>query len=68
MPTRGAREAAGLVEKELLHDVSDANHLVLLFEVKDLAKAGELMESASIREAMQAAGVVGKPEIYFLQR
>jgi len=63
-----ARHTAGLVEKELLHDVSDPNHLVLLFEATDLAKAKDLLESDSIKEAMRKGGVVGKPEFYFLQR
>jgi hypothetical protein len=63
----GARDAAGLVEKELLHDVNDPNHLVLLFEANDLAKAKELVESDSIKEAMREGGVIGKPEFFFLQ-
>ena len=63
-----AREAAGLVEKEVLRDLSNPNQLLLLFEMQDLAKAKELLGSASIREAMQKGGVIGTPEISFLQR
>lgn len=63
-----ARLAAGLKEKELLRDLDDPNHVVVLFEVSDLAKAREFTESASLRDAMNAAGVTDKPDVYFLQR
>ena len=63
-----ARAAAGLTEKELLRDISDPNFVVLLFEAKDIAKARELVESASIKKAMQEGGVLGAPEFQFLQR
>jgi hypothetical protein len=38
----------------------------LLFEAKDIQKAKEFASSADLREAMQSAGVVDKPDIYFL--
>ena len=63
-----ARTAAGLTEKELLHDVADPNHVVILFEVADLAKAQALVTSDSIRESMQKGGVAEKPDLYFLKR
>ena len=65
---RAARDAAGLAEKELLHDVADPNHVVILFEVADLAKAQALVTSDSIRESMQKGGVAEKPDLYFLKR
>jgi hypothetical protein len=37
-----------------------------LFEAEDLQKAKEFGASAGLREAMQNAGVVDKPDIYFL--
>jgi len=37
-----------------------------LFEAKDVQKAQEFGNSPDLREAMQKAGVVDKPDIYFL--
>ena len=62
-----ARQKAGLTEKHLLHDTDDSNNLVLLFEADDLQKAKEFAASADLHETMQKAGVVDKPDIYFLR-
>ena len=61
-----ARQKAGLTEKHLLHDTDDSNNLVLLFEADDIQKAKEFAASADLRETMQKAGVIDKPDIYFL--
>ena len=63
-----ARAAAGLKDKELLRDINDQNQIVLLFEVSDLKRAKDFCESSSLQDAMRGAGVIGKPDIYFLQR
>ena len=61
-----AREEAGLKEGHLLRNMEDPNEVILLFEAEDLQKAKEFGASADLREAMQNAGVVDKPDIYFL--
>ena len=61
-----ARQKAGLNEEHLLRNTDDPNEVVLLFEAKDIQKAKEFASSADLREAMQSAGVVDKPDIYFL--
>jgi hypothetical protein len=61
-----ARQKAGLTEKHLLHDTDDSNNLVLLFEADDIQKAKEFAASTDLRETMQKAGVIDKPDIYFL--
>jgi hypothetical protein len=61
-----ARQKAGLKEEHLLRNTDDPNEVVLLFEAKDIQKAKEFASSADLREAMQSAGVVDKPDIYFL--
>jgi hypothetical protein len=63
LPTR---QKAGLKEEHLLRNTDDPNEVVLLFEAKDIQKAKEFASSADLREAMQNAGVVDKPDIYFL--
>ena len=61
-----ARQKAGLREKNLLRSINNPNEVVLLFEAEDLTRAQAFSESPDLREAMQKAGVVGKPEILFL--
>jgi hypothetical protein len=61
-----ARQGAGLKEEHLLRNTDNPTEVVLLFEAKDIQKAKEFASSAGLREAMQNAGVVDKPDIYFL--
>jgi len=61
-----ARKEAGLKEQHLLRNLDDPNEVILFFEIKDVEKAKEFGASANLREAMQNAGVVDKPDIYFL--
>ena len=61
-----ARQNAGLQERNLLRSVDNPNEVVLLFEADDLKKARAFTESSALREAMQKAGVVGQPDILFL--
>jgi len=61
-----ARQQAGLRETNLLRSVNNPNEVVLLFEAEDLQKAQAFAESSDLLAAMQEAGVVGKPEILFL--
>jgi hypothetical protein len=61
-----ARQNAGLREKNLLRSINNPNEVVLLFEAEDLTRAQTFTESSELREAMQTAGVVGKPDILFL--
>lgn len=63
-----ARTAAGLTEKYLLRSADDPNEVVGLFEAQDLDRARTFASSADLREKMQEVGVVGKPDIYFLNR
>ena len=46
--------------------MENPNEVFLFFEVKDVEKAKEFAGSANLREAMQDAGVVDKPDLYFL--
>jgi hypothetical protein len=61
-----ARNAAGLKEERLLHNVDKKNEVVLLFSASDLKKAKEFGASSDLRQAMQVAGVTDTPDIYFL--
>jgi hypothetical protein len=62
-----ARQDAGLKEVHLLRNIDDPTEVVLLFQAEDLQKARDLGASADLREKMQEAGVIDKPDIYFLE-
>ena len=64
---RGVRQEAGLKERYLLRGVENLNEVVILLEAEDLQKARAFMDSADLREVMKKAGVLGKPDVYFLQ-
>jgi hypothetical protein len=61
----GARQKAGLKEKHRLRNIESPNEVRLLFEVEDIQKAKEFAGSSNLREAMQNAGVIDRPDIYF---
>jgi hypothetical protein len=63
-----ARQRAGLKETHLLHNVQNHEEVVLLFEADDLQKALEFCNSSDLRDTMQKAGVIAKPDIVFLSR
>ena len=63
LPTR---QKAGLEEEHLLRNLDNPDEVVLLFEAENLHEAQAFARSSDLREAMQKAGVVDKPDIYFL--
>ena len=62
-----ARAKAGLKEVNLLRNMDNPEEIVLLFTAADLGLAKCFIASNDLRDAMQRAGVIGKPEVYFLQ-
>lgn len=60
------RDEAGVAEKKLLRGANDPNEVVVLFEASDSGRARAFTESADLHETMQNAGVVDKPDMYFL--
>ena len=61
------RKASGSKGGRLLRNAKDPNELVILFEWDDVKKARQFAESDDLRKAMQGAGVIGKPDIHFLE-
>jgi quinol monooxygenase YgiN len=60
------RRDYGCEDYRLFRDASDPNHVVILFEWDSLANARRFAESDDLRQAMQQAGVVTRPQAYFL--
>jgi len=61
------RKAGGSKGGRLFRSEKDPNEVVILFEWEDLGKAHKFTESEDLRQTMERAGVVGKPELYFLE-
>jgi hypothetical protein len=62
-----ARVAAGLNARQILRGIDNPNEVVILFEASDVAKARTFVSSPGLKTVMQAAGVIDKPDLYFLQ-
>src|SRR6266403_5561936 len=60
LPTR---QKAGLEEEHLLRNIDNPDEVVLLYEAENLHEAQAFARSSDLREAMQKAGVVDKPDI-----
>jgi uncharacterized protein (DUF1330 family) len=52
---------------QVLRGTEDPNRLIVIMEFESTEKAKELLESDFLRERFQAGGVIGKPEIYFVE-
>lgn len=63
-----ARQAAGATDETyVMHNVDDPNEITVVLGWSDLEKARAFTQSASLKEAMQKAGVTGPPEVRFLE-
>ena len=63
-----ARQAAGATDEgNVMRNVDDPNEITVLLGWSDMQTARAFTQSASLREAMKDAGVVGPPEIRFLE-
>jgi hypothetical protein len=62
----GARQAAGLDEEHLLRSIADPNEVIILFAAHDLNRARAFVGSTDLHDAMEVAGVIDGPDIYFL--
>ncbi len=60
------QKKAGLKLVHVLRNTEDPKEVVILFEASDLKKAKEFVASDDLRETMMKAGVIDKPDIYFL--
>ena len=63
-----ARQAGGATDEAyVMRNVDDPNEITITLGWSDLEKARAFTQSASLKEAMQKAGVTGPPEIRFLE-
>lgn len=60
------RRSAGSKKYQIFHGADDANNLVILFEWDNMENAHAFAESEDLKQKMKEAGVIGEPDIYFL--
>ncbi len=60
------QEDAGLTNPRVLQSVGHPNNLTLIFDMADAAKAKALVTSKELKQNMAKSGVIGKPQIFFL--
>ena len=61
------RKAAGSKGGILFRSAEDPNEVVILFQWSDLGAARKFAQSENLREVMKDAGVVGQPDIFFVE-
>lgn len=62
------RAAAGCKGGTLLHSTNNPNEITILFDWDNIDNAQRFAESDKLKEAMQKAGVLGKPEVRILDQ
>ena len=60
-----ARKEAGCQSDQVLQNGDDPNDVVALFDWDNLENFKKFSESEDLKNKMQEAGVVGKPDFYF---
>jgi quinol monooxygenase YgiN len=60
------RKASGELSAQIYRDASDPNKITTINKWDSLANAQKFAHSPDLKTAMAKAGVVGAPEVYFL--
>jgi quinol monooxygenase YgiN len=63
----GMRKAGGSKSARVFRNADNPNEIVLLMEWDDVENARRFASSDDLRQAMERAGVVGRPEALFLE-
>ncbi|MFO7526730.1 MAG: hypothetical protein R6W68_14855 [Ignavibacteriaceae bacterium] len=62
-----ARAENGSKGGKVFRNADDPNDIFVLLEISSIENAKKFVSSDSTREAMKNAGVIGMPEIYFIE-
>jgi len=62
------RKETGSLGARVLRDANDPTNIVVVTEWPDMKSAQAFAGSASLHEAMGKSGIVGKPDVYFLEQ
>ena len=63
---RTNHRANGITESRVFRNTNKPNEIIVMLKIDDLEKVRKYTESESLKEAMQRAGVIGHPTIYFI--
>ncbi len=61
------RKASGSKGARLFRNAENPNETVIIFEWDSLEKARKFARSEDLKKTMQRAGVIDKPDVYFLE-
>jgi hypothetical protein len=61
------RRASGEKSYKIMHPENDGNDLLAIFEWDNLENAKKFVGSSELKQSMSNAGVIGQPEVYFLE-
>ena len=61
------RKKSGSKGGHIYRNSQNPNEIIVVFEWDTLDNARKFAESADLREQMEKAGVIGKPDVYFLE-
>lgn len=61
------RAANGSMGGKIFRNADDPNDLFVLLQINNMENAKKFVSSDSTKEAMKNAGVIGMPEIYFIE-
>ncbi len=61
------RKASGSKKAHLFRNADNPNEIIIMYEWDDLDKARIFTRSEDLIKTMQKAGVIDKPDIYFLE-
>ena len=62
-----ARKAAGSKGGYVFRNANDGNEIVMLFEIEDLERCRQFVESEDLKATMQKSGVADQPDVYYLE-
>ncbi len=62
----GNRKSAGSTGGHIFRSKNDPNDIFILMEMEDLEKVQKFVRSDQLKMTMEEAGVIGKPDIHFL--
>ncbi len=65
---RSFRKSSGSKGENVFRNADNQNELFVLLKWDNLERARQFAQSTKLKEAMQKAGVVDKPDIYFLEK
>ena len=61
------RKAAGCTGAHLMQSKTDPNDIIISLAFDSMERAQALVDSPKLREVMEQAGVIGMPDVWFVE-